>query len=99
MPIDDLHRIRLPRRGRRIAAALALLTLTQCTNLAPFEGPQPSADAHSICYNRAATNEAAVRRLAAAACNGGAPRLLAQGFDLSDCPLLVPMQLSFTCTS
>ncbi|HUZ75048.1 MAG TPA: hypothetical protein VMU87_18850 [Stellaceae bacterium] len=79
----------------RIATRLLLVGLVQCS---AFEGPQPSPDAHSLCYNRLSTSAERLRALAATVCNGGTPRYLAQGLDLSACPLLVPMRVSFACS-
>jgi hypothetical protein len=89
------HRSR-PRRCRR-AAALLLLTLAQCSEFAPFEGPQPAAAQHSLCYNRANATPEQLRALASQACGGTEPRLLEQVMDFGACPILVPMRVSFAC--
>jgi hypothetical protein len=81
------------------AGALLLLGLAQCTTIAPFEGPQPAADEHALCYNSHATTPEQLHALAAQACGGSEPRFLAQQTNLSDCPLLVPILVSFGCAS
>ncbi len=83
-------------RCSKVATRLLLVVLAQCS---AYEGPQPSPDAHSLCYNRLSTSAEGLRKLAVTTCNGGMPRFLAQGVDLSACPLLVPMRLSFACST
>jgi len=97
MASDDLHR----RRGRRPrrAAVLFLLGLAQCSELGPFEGPAPSADLHSLCYTRGAATPDQLTTLATQACGGASPRFVGQELDLSACPLLVPMRVSFACSA
>ena len=82
---------------RRLGGALLCLGAAHCTTVAPFEGPQPDADTHSICYTRLASSATEVRALAQQICSGGEPQLTKQGIDLSVCPLLVPVRVSFSC--
>lgn len=82
---------------RRLGGALLCLGAAQCTTVAAFEGPQPDADTHSICYTRLASSAAEVQTLARQICTGGEPKLTKQGVDLSVCPLLVPVRVSFSC--
>jgi len=98
MATDDLHRRSAPARSRR-AAPLLLLALAQCTSLGPFEGPQLAAEQHTLCYNRAASTPEQLHTLATQACGGSAPRLIEQVMDLSACPILVPMRVSFACST
>ena len=97
MASDDLHR--LSARRMRRAATLLLLGLAQCSELGPFEGPAPSAELHSLCYTRAAASPEQLHTLATQACSGAEPRFVLQQVDLSACPLLVPMRVSFACAS
>jgi len=76
---------------------MILLGLAQCSAVAPFEGPQPDSDTHSICYTRLAASAEEVRKLAREICQGGEPQLTRQRVDLSVCPLLVPVRVSFSC--
>ena len=85
-------------RMRRISI-LALLALAQCSELGPYEGPAPSADLHSLCYNRASATPEQLHTLATQACGGAEPRFVVQEMDLSACPLLIPMRVSFACAS
>jgi hypothetical protein len=93
MPTGDRHR--LTARGR--AASLLLLALAQCSSFAPFEGPQLADRQHTLCYNRAAASPEQLHTLATQACGGAAPQLLDQAIDLSACPILVPVRVSFAC--
>jgi hypothetical protein len=89
-----------PRRSvRRTAALLSLLTLAQCSELGPFEGPQPSAEQHSLCYNRASASPEQLHALAVQACGGKAPQFVDHTIDLSACPILVPVRVSFACAA
>jgi hypothetical protein len=81
-------------QGGKIAVRFLLMALVQCS---AFEGPAPSTQTHSLCYNRMSTSREQLRALAATTCNGGTPHYLAQSLDLSACPLLVPMRLNFAC--
>jgi hypothetical protein len=96
MASNDLHRPRA-RAARLGLVSMVLAALSACTSLGPFEGPQPSADEHALCYSRAATTPDQLHTTARAACGGGEVQFLKQETDLSACPLLVPMRLHFTC--
>lgn len=81
--------------SRRLGLTLALAAaLSGC---GAFEGPQPSATEHSLCYTSTATGADELRNLAKEACGGSAPQFLKQGMDLSACPLLVPERAYFSC--
>ncbi len=98
MATDDVHGLcTRAARARRIVAPLVLVALAQCSELGPFEGPAPTADAHSLCYNRTSTDQKQLRTVAVAACAGSEPQFLAQNLDFSACPLLMPERLSFSC--
>lgn len=98
MARTDLHRLSArPRALRRRLAVLGLLGLAHCSSMGPFEGPQPNADDHALCYNRATADLDQLHRLAKEACGGAEPRVLNQGMELSACPLLVPERLVFAC--
>ena len=84
-------------RTANFATRLLLIALTQCSAMGPFEGPQPSPDTHALCYNRWSTSPQNLHALAVTACSGSAPRFVSQSLNLSACPLLVPMQVSFAC--
>ncbi|MGH7122619.1 MAG: hypothetical protein ACREFP_27115 [Acetobacteraceae bacterium] len=86
-------------RTMRLLAPFLVIALARCSALGPFEGPQPTADTHSLCYNSRSTTPDQLKTLARSACNGSAPQFIAQHFDIAACPLLVPMRLTFTCTS
>lgn len=81
--------------GRRRPSILPLLlALAGC---AAFEGPQPSATEHTICYTRFETSVDQLHTLAQQACNGSEPKFLSESMDLSACPLLVPERVHFSC--
>lgn len=82
---------------RRILPLLPLLALAQCSALGPFEGPQPNAEQHSLCYNRASATPEQLHALAVQACGGRAPQFVNHLIDLSACPILVPVRVSFAC--
>ena len=96
MAPDDLHRLAAG-AARNIPAGILLALLCACTSLGPFEGPQPSADEHALCYSKAATTPDQLHATARAACGGGEAHVVKQETNLSACPLLVPMRLYFTC--
>jgi len=96
MASDDLHRLKA-RAMRGGLASLAVAALTACTSLGPFEGPQPRADEHALCYTRAAATPDQLHTTARTACGGGEVHFLKQETDLSACPLLTPVRLYFTC--
>ena len=81
----------------RVVAPALLLALAQCSSLDAFEGPQPSAGTHSLCYNGMATDDARLHVLAKQACSGAVARLVDRSLDMSACPILMPMRLSFAC--
>jgi hypothetical protein len=95
MASDDRHR--LSARHLRRAAVLLLLGLAQCSELGPYEGPAPSADLHSLCYNRVSATPDQLHTVATQACSGAEPRFVLQQMDLTACPLLIPMRVSFAC--
>lgn len=64
-----------------------------------FEGPQPSASEHTICYTRTQTSLDQLHDLAKQACNGAEPHFVGESMDLSACPLLVPERAHFTCAA
>jgi hypothetical protein len=96
MASDDLHRLAAG-TARLGPAAILLAVLTACASLGPFEGPQPSADEHALCYTSAATTPDQLHATARAACGGGDAQVVKQETNLSACPLLTPMRLYFTC--
>jgi hypothetical protein len=85
------------RRQAWRGAAILLLGLSHCTSIGPFEGPQPSADLHAICYTKMSATPEALHELAVQICGGGEPQVKEQGVDIASCPLLVPIRLSFSC--
>jgi len=96
MATDDRHR---RSRLRRAALLPALLALVQCSELGPFEGPQPTAEEHTICYNRASATPDQLHTLARQACGGKQPQFVDHTIDLSACPILVPVRVSFDCAA
>jgi hypothetical protein len=96
MAQTDLHRLRV----RAVLLGLGGLVapiLSACTSLGPFEGPQPSADEHALCYTSAATTPDQLHITARDVCGGSEAHVVKQETDLSACPLLTPMRLYFTC--
>jgi hypothetical protein len=96
MTPDDLHRLAAG-AARLGPGGILLAVLAACTSLGPFEGPQPNADEHALCYTKAATTPDQLHATASAACGGGDSHVVKQETDLSACPLLQPMRLFFTC--
>jgi hypothetical protein len=92
----DLHRLKVRAMALGLLG-LAVPILSACTSLGPFEGPQPSADEHALCYTRLATTPEQLQTTARNACGGGEPHVVKQASDFSACPLLTPMRLYFTC--
>lgn len=83
----------------RSRCRLILPLVLAVAGCAAFEGPQPSATEHTICYTRLETGLDQLHILAKEACNGAEPHFLGEGLDLSACPLLVPERIRFTCAA
>lgn len=90
----------------RLLVALFGVALAQCSVLPPYETspaapakgrPDPSSRV-AVCYNSLTTNAAAVRAIAANACDPGTtPKPVDHDMSMSNCPLFEPLRATFSC--
>jgi hypothetical protein len=92
MAFADLHR---PATRR---AALALALAAALGGCGAFQGPDATADEHTLCYTRLSSSPAQLATLAKDACSGATPRFDKEALDVSACPLLVPERVYFGCS-
>lgn len=91
--------------SRGCLAGALLFTVGGCSQLAPTDaapapGGLPTATQVGVCYTSAASTPAQVRALAADQCPvGTTPRLVAQGWNLDVCPILIPVRATFDCAA
>jgi hypothetical protein len=89
----------------RGALAALLLCLAGCGALAPFEtspagGPTAAGPGRrvAVCSASLDADEAAIRAVAMAACDGdGRPELLGRDVDIAHCPVLTASRVVFVC--
>ena len=61
-------------------------------------GQNPANAPVSVCYSRLAAGPDQIKAVAASECGKGeTPKLVDQGFDITACPLLIPIRATFTC--
>ena len=84
----------------------ALLSLTQCGLLPPFETVPPAASGDSggtrvaVCYNALTASSEQLLGVATASCGPGAPpQPVGRDITLTFCPLLTPARATFACAA